>query len=136
MRESLLESNLKRYTQVSISRIPIQSPISAVASTANPIDSDEDLATNFQHFSFTNNPIPNEPTSKLPITLLQLSSNMNDSLLAQTFSGENFEPIMVTMYIESIEERADYSGIDATGRERFCRLVFFNGLKGLASQWF
>jgi hypothetical protein len=61
---------------------------------------------------------------------------MNDSSLAQTFSGENFEPIMVTMYIESIEERADCSGRDAAGRERFCRLVFFNGLKGPASQWF
>jgi hypothetical protein len=40
------------------------------------------------------------------------------------------------MYIESIEERVDCSGRNAAGRERFCQLAFFNGLKGLASQWF
>src|SRR5579862_4947668 len=116
MRESSLESNLERHTRVSISRIPIRSSISAVASTANPIDSDKDLATNFQCFSFTNDPISDELTSKPPTTLFRSSNNMNDSLLAQTFSGENFEPIMVTMYIKSIEERADCLGRDTAGK--------------------
>jgi hypothetical protein len=61
---------------------------------------------------------------------------MNNSSLAQIFLEKNFEPIIVIIYIKSIKERVDYSGRDATRRERFCQLVFFNGLKGLASQWF
>ena len=40
---------------------------------------------------------------------------------------------MLIIYIESIEEKADYSGRDTVGRERFYWLVFFNGLKGLVS---
>jgi hypothetical protein len=136
MRESLSRSNPERQNRVSLSKIPIRSTIAAVVSTANPIDSDEELATDFQCFTITNDSIPRESTPKPTSTLYHLSNNMNDSFLAQIFLGENFEPIMVTMYIESIEERVDCSGRDAVGRERFCRLAFFNDLKGPASQWF
>src|ERR1700758_4712518 len=126
MRESSSRSHPERQNRVSLSKIPIRSTIAAVAATANPIDSNEELAADFQRFTITNDSIPREPTPKPTSTLYHPSNNMNDSSLAQTFSGENFEPIMVTMYIESIEERADCSGKDAAGRERFCRLAFFN----------
>jgi hypothetical protein len=61
---------------------------------------------------------------------------MSDISLAQTFSEENYKPIVVMMYIESIEERADSSGRDTVGKERFCCVAFYNGLRGKASQWF
>ncbi|KAI9764731.1 MAG: hypothetical protein M1840_008123 [Geoglossum simile] len=60
---------------------------------------------------------------------------MNSNTPAQAFSRENHIPIAVEMYIKDVEQMAESSGRDEVSREKLCRLIFYNGLRGAAQQW-
>jgi hypothetical protein len=102
---------------------------------------DNDLARTFQQLDIEESDtvhIPESSESHTPILpeIAPRSIKMNDTSLSQTFTGMNYKPIEVEMFIESVEEIAENSGRDASGKDRLCRLVFYNGLRGAAAQWF
>ncbi len=61
---------------------------------------------------------------------------MNDGILSQTFNGENPKKIEVRMYIQSVETRAACLSVGSDKELGICQLIFYNGLKGAAMQWF
>ena len=52
-----------------------------------------------------------------------------------TFTGINYTPIEVEIFIDSIEDLAQLR-TDASGKDRVRKIAFFKGLKGAATQWF
>jgi hypothetical protein len=57
-----------------------------------------------------------------------------DLIPAQAFTGENYWLIAIVMYIKGIKAIADGVGKDEVGRVSLYWLIFYNGLKGVATQ--
>ena len=61
---------------------------------------------------------------------------MSDNTLLQTFIGVGYKPIHIKIYIRNVEKIAEHVGKDKQDIEELCQLMFYNGLKGEARQWF
>ena len=102
--------------------------------------SDDELMTLFQQLEIDNSTEPALTPQSLeirtPIPASPYTAIMNDGILSQTFNDENPKKIEVRMYIQSVETRA---AVLSTGSDKelgICQLIFYNGLKGAAMQWF
>jgi hypothetical protein len=144
MRENLSISNPTRHTIASASkaiRKSSEEPIAVAASAIEPLDVSNSLASSlassFQQLEIDEDKlISRRPTPTLIFNQTQQSRTMSNNTLAMTFSGENYKPVMVVMYIDSVEVIAENSGQDTAGKARIYRVMFYNGLQEKAKDWF
>ncbi|KAI9771947.1 MAG: hypothetical protein M1839_002580 [Geoglossum umbratile] len=127
MRESPSTSNPTRHTIASASktvRRTITEPIAAVVATNELKEIDDALTRTFQQLEINEDELsPRQATPNPEPNTLARPSIMNSNTPAQTFNDENSTLIAVEMYIEDVD------------KAKLRRLIFYNGLRGVAQQW-
>jgi hypothetical protein len=110
MRETPANSDATRHTKASASRTirrASRESITAIVSTIEPTEIDNTLTKSFQQLGISKKNPTQQSTSSQNIIR---ANTMNNITLSQTFSGDNYKPVVVIMYIESVEEIAENSG--------------------------
>ena len=96
----------------------------------------DELSNTFKQLEIDEDPGFSRITTSQDEFLPYLMITMNDNTLSQTFTEVGYKPIYVKMYIWSIEKIAEHIGKDKQDIEELCQLMFYNGLRGKARQWF
>ena len=111
-----------------------------IAATGSISNTDDELTTSFQQLEIDDSTepalTPQSFGTRTPIPVPSYTAIMNDGILSQTFNGDNPKKIEVRMYIQSVETRAACLSVGSDKELGICQLIFYNGLKGAAMQWF